>query len=96
MAAGDVLGDCSPSRTLRWKMGSLAARRTREAYVARVRGSNHHATPAARSVTNIPTPITSTTTLIGRSAAARSILLRSSDERGEAPLLAGGPDLGLW
>src|SRR5215212_11072835 len=43
----------------------------------------------------MPAPITSIVTLIGRSAAARSIRFRSPDERGAVLRSAGGPDLGL-
>src|ERR687894_1788728 len=56
-----------------------------------VKGSNHH----ARVVAKTPTPITSIMTLIGRSAAARSIRFRSSGERGAFPRYTGGPALGL-
>src|SRR5215204_4613014 len=56
-----------------------------------VKGSNHH----ARVVAKTPAPITSIMTLIGRSAAARSIRFRSSGERGAFPRSTGGPDLGL-
>src|SRR5215203_2399571 len=56
-----------------------------------VKGSNHH----ARVVAKTPAPITSIVTLIGRSAAARSIRFRSSGERGAFPWSTAGPDLGL-
>src|SRR5918998_2873595 len=56
-----------------------------------VKGSNHH----TRVVAKTPTPITSIMTLIGRSAAARSIRFRSSGERGAFPRYTGGPALGL-
>src|SRR3712207_2747216 len=56
-----------------------------------VKGSNHH----ARVVAKTPALITSIVTLIGRSAAARSIRFRSSGERGAFPRSTGGPELGL-
>src|SRR5215212_7394196 len=56
-----------------------------------VKGGNHH----ARVVAKAPAPITSIVTLIGRSAAARSIRFRSSGESGAFPRFAGGLDLGL-
>src|SRR5215210_709754 len=56
-----------------------------------VKGSNHH----ARVVAKAPAPITSIVTLIGRSAAARSIRFRSSGESGAFPRSAGGLDPGL-
>src|SRR5688572_32112625 len=56
-----------------------------------VKGSNHH----TRVVKKTPAPITSIMTLIGRSAAARSIRFRSSGESGAFPRSTGGPDLGL-
>src|SRR5918999_4331420 len=56
-----------------------------------VKGTNHH----ARVVAKTPAPITSIVTLIGRSAAARSIRFRSPGERGAFPRSTGGPDRGL-
>src|SRR5687767_2206046 len=56
-----------------------------------VKGSNHH----ARVVAKAPAPITTIVTLIGRSAAARSIWFRSSDESGAFSWSTGGVDLGL-
>src|ERR671921_921343 len=56
-----------------------------------VKGSNHH----ARVVAKATAPITSIVTLIGRSAAARSIRFRSSGESGAFPRSAGGLDPGL-
>src|ERR687891_2275134 len=56
-----------------------------------VKGSNHH----ARGVAKATAPITSIVTLIGRSAAARSIRFRSSGESGAFPRSAGGLDPGL-
>src|SRR5215207_7095519 len=57
-----------------------------------VKGSNHQ----AMVVANAPAPIASIVTLIGRSAAARSIRFRSSGESGALfPRSTGGPDLGL-
>src|SRR5215212_2304414 len=43
----------------------------------------------------MPAPITSIMTLIGRSAAARSIRFLSPGERGAVSRSTGGPDLGL-
>src|SRR5687767_15403890 len=56
-----------------------------------VKGSNHH----ARVVAKAPAPTASMVTLIGRSAAARSIRFRSSGESGAFPRSTGGLDLGL-
>src|ERR687889_2012355 len=56
-----------------------------------VKGGNHQARVAAKA----PAPITSIVTLIGRSAAARSIRFRSSGESGAFPRFAGGLDLVL-
>src|SRR5215204_7443796 len=56
-----------------------------------VKGGNHH----ARVVAKAPAPITSIVTLIGRSAAVRSIRFRSSGESGAFPRFAGGLDLVL-
>src|ERR671910_164971 len=49
-------------------------------------------TPRAGVVRKAPAPITSIVTLIGRSAAARSIRFRSPRERGDSPQSTGGPD----
>ena len=59
--------------------------------MASVRGNSHHVVVIAE----ITTPITRIMTLIGRRAAARSIVFRSSGERGADSLSAGGPDSGL-
>src|SRR5215207_9820973 len=59
-------------------MGSLEAKKTSRAYVTRVRGTIHH----TRVVAKMPAPITSTTTLRGRRAAARTTRPRSTGERG--------------
>src|SRR5215212_3784718 len=59
-------------------MGSLEAKKTSRAYVRRVRGTIDH----TRVVAKMPAPITSTTTLRGRSAAARTTRPRSTGERG--------------
>src|SRR5829696_820032 len=56
-----------------------------------VKGSNHH----ARVIAKAPAPIISIVTLIGRSAAARSITFRSSGESGAFPRSTGGLDLRL-
>src|SRR5215216_3414076 len=56
-----------------------------------VKGSNHHAIVVAKTTA----PITSIVTLIGRSAATRSMRFRSSGERGAFSLSTGGPELGL-
>src|SRR5919107_123095 len=56
-----------------------------------VKGTNHH----ARVATKAPAPITSIVTLIGRSAAARSIRFRSPREREDSPRSTGGPDPGI-
>src|SRR5215203_1079248 len=71
-------------------MGSLAARKVREAYVARVRGNSHHVVVIAE----MTTPITRIITLIGRRAADRSIVFRCSGGRGEDSLSSSGPDSG--
>src|SRR5829696_6789762 len=58
-------------------MGSLEAKKTSRAYVTRVRGTIHH----TKVVAKMPAPITSTTTLRGRRAAARTTRPRSTGER---------------
>jgi hypothetical protein len=69
-------------------MGSLADRKTREAYVMNVRGSNHQ----TAVITDMTTPITRTMTLIVRRAADRSIVFRCCGEGDVESFSAGGPD----